>query len=194
MDKTDKIDTIKVSEIDILNVLDKYTYKSKELLSLLKTTKCALFGGTCLYLIYKTLNYKNLWEVNDLDLMCISEESDKIIKLLSEEIRHINIIKNNINIFLKNNKKIDLHLINDKEIKLENLLPTIVISVTQNLLFFNNYTISIKNYNDIINKTFIIYTKYKYNNEKLNIKSKYFYLKDTYYSNKYKDRLSKITK
>lgn len=206
-----KIEIIKVCETDILNILDKYTNKSQELLLLLKTTNSGLFGGACLYLIYKTLNYKNLWNLNDLDLVCSTETSNKIIKLLSSEIMmfkdfHFQNCKKLL-IKLKNNKILDIFIFDNKEINYNSFRSAHAyensLTIFENLLNFNNYTISIKYYNDIINKN-IVYTNIWYKDDwnnfnkskELNdrLELKFYKLKRQNFNDKYVYRLRQLTK
>ena len=206
-----KIEIIKVCETDILNILDKYTNKSQELLSLLKITNSGLFGGTCLYLIYKTLKYKNLWYINDLDLVCSTETSNKIIKLLSCEIMKFNYFHfhncKKLLIELKNNKILDIFIFDNKEINYNSFSSMNVfedsLTISENLLNFNNYTISIKYYNDIINKNIVyanIWYKDDWNNfnkcQEVNerLKLKFNKLKEQNYYEKYVYRLRQLTK
>jgi len=158
------MNNIKVTDSDILDLLNLYTNRSKDLLSLLKNEKCGLTGGSCLYLFYKSLKYKNLWNINDLDLVCSSKTTNKIIELLKNEIKSVKTF-NDIKvrqIVFKNNKKCDVFLFDNKEINHDNFFSfkKFDINICENLLTFTNNTITTKVFNDIINKN-VIRNKFK---------------------------------
>ena len=189
------MDQFKIRESDIIDLLNIYTNKSKDLLSLLKTNNCGLTGGSCMYLFYKNLKYKNLWNLNDLDLVCSTETSDKIIKLLINEIKFVKTM-NSLKlrqIVFKNNKKLDIFLINDKEINYDSFfsIKKFDINICENFLTFNNYTITTKVFNDLINKNVLHREKQSDVNPQINPFSKSI---TTSRVKKYKDRLSKLTK